>query len=203
MLLLILHFVQAGGLSCFLSFYDALFCYLKLISLTFWWPKKSLDGDYSGQYIYWSKTLVYIHDMPGLTKKGIKRMDSLCKSDGNVQQFLDRPIIHQLLELCFHTIPSSVYALIVSALTFESSHQLLKAIVSKHNAAEFFLRAVKQTFRQYWIRRISNLWCLHSFSSIYISALVHAFSTKLLFGSDFNLLISLESNDSNMLQEWV
>ena len=75
--------------------------------------------------------------------------------------YIDRPNIHRLIELVFHTIPLFNHLIYICELVFESSHQPLKFQLSRNNTLNSHVFAVHRNLAKDWLIRVRSLWRIY------------------------------------------
>ena len=145
----------------------ALFLFQQLRLKTFYIPVVPVDGAEEVASMDEKTGSVYIQQLQGQCVQYISLVNELCGKNARFRREVDKPNLHRLLELYFHSIPRVGHASLFRELILESGHQPLKKGFNKSNNHEPHAYAMSQVLADDWkhrlgvvclsIRDISNL----------------------------------------------
>ena len=131
----------------------------KLISLTYWWPQRGVDPPEDFNYFKQGDiSSLYTADLQELAKSYVVQVNVLCGEVEAARKRMDKPNLHRMLELYFHTLPAFGHARHFMELVLENAHQPLKRCItnSNHHNAQVF--AVTHCLGNDWQGRVSLLY---------------------------------------------
>ena len=137
---------------------EALECLNRLISLTYWWPEQGVDHPNDVACFDLTKSNnKYICSIQDLAVSYLEQVDALSVELEIARKQLDKPNLHRLLELYFHSLPAFGHAKHFTELVLENAHQPLKRCITKSNHHNAQISAVAHCLGNDWQGRISLL----------------------------------------------
>ena len=134
----------------------------RFFCLAFWYPSAIHDGEQAWRFVHGSLINSYHRALQILASNFIKSVDKFGKEYPSLASHVDRPNIHRLLELVYHTIPRFHHLAYFCELVFESSHQPLKFFLSRNHTLNSHVYSVHLILAKDWMQRIWALWSMHN-----------------------------------------
>ena len=136
---------------------EAMRCLQELIGLTYWWPKVGRDSPGDVSFFYEDNKAGYFAKLQSLACSYVLKANDLCTRMQLAMSHLDKPNLHRLLELYFHTLPGFGHARHVTELVLENAHQPLKRCMIRSNHKDAQVTSVEHCLGDDWQRRVSLL----------------------------------------------
>ena len=158
----------------------------RFFSTAFWWPTPNNDGVKAWNFVHGSRINSYHRSLQVLASNFIKSADRFIRSFPHLACHIDRPNMHRILELAYHTIPLYNHIRFICELVFESSHQPLKFYLSRNHSLNSHIYAVQLVLAKDWMVRLWSLWTLYRDNSESKAHKHYAFTglLRLLFGEE-------------------
>jgi len=129
----------------------------RFYTLAFWWPSLRNNGEIvpgSGMKPHHSALQV-------LAANFVKSVENFSKLYPSLGTYVDRPNIHRVLELVYHTITAFNHVGFVCELVFESAHQPLKFFLSRNHTLNSHVYSVQLILAKDWLIRVWSLWSIY------------------------------------------
>lgn len=189
-------------------------CFADLVSSVYWSPKPGTDGSAATDILESGGKGDFITSIMTKAKHYVSTVHEVCVSHPNLGEELDKPNLHRILELAFHTIPVFGCARNVSEMTFEGAHQPLKRVLERTTHHEAHVSAVNHSLCHDWCTRIAAARDIFLSSSVSCNTRQMATRAlcRLFGGASFNdmdssdtesrgFVKSLEENIASVLKE--
>ena len=135
----------------------ALFSFQDLFFSMFHVPIESIDGAAAVDALDGKAWHNYLHQMQQLATNYVDEVDGLCRHVFQVRGEIDKPNIHRLLELMYHSLPRLGHASVFQELVLESGHQPLKRGIARSNNHSPYLHAMVRFISVDWKRRLGDV----------------------------------------------
>ena len=150
--------LQALGLLDVLPSKRLLLNLHRFFTLAFWSPSLQHDGEQAWTFVHGDKMDSYHRALQILAANFIKSVEKFAQSYPTLSTHVDRPNIHRLMELVYHTIPMMNHISYVCELVFESAHQPLKFFLSRNHTLNSHVYSVQLILAKDWLIRLWSLW---------------------------------------------
>ena len=128
----------------------------RLISLTYWWPKRHLDEVAAIKFVHKRKSK-YLPQLKQMSNEYVSSVDRFCTTSEIGKTKLDKLNLHRLVELYEHSIPAFGHVREFMELIFESAHQPLKRSIARSNNRDAHIFATEQCVGNDWHGSIGSL----------------------------------------------
>ena len=124
------------------------------------WPKVEVSGRGTPNWAFSSKRdqLEYHHCIAQLAVKFSDAARTVHFENPELGCLMDKPVLHRLAELAFHTVPTNGHALLCSELVLEHTHTVFKQWLQNNTHADVHLTAVEKAVGRDWLWRLSVLY---------------------------------------------
>ena len=102
----------------------------------------------------------YISTLQDKATSFVRKINWLCKRHPETRKVVDKPNVHRVLELYFHSIPRFGHVSLIQELLLEGGHQPLKRGISRSNQHAPHIHAMTRVLADDWMRRIGEAVCL-------------------------------------------
>lgn len=138
----------------FLSVMDKL---QKIIAYTYWWSELEIDGEQCVEFLIGNYRGDYINELRLLSKDYIRSVNALCTESDLARNFMDKPVLHLLIEICEVSLPALSHCRKFMEIVFDAVHKPLKRCISKSNHKNCHILAVKHCIYNDWQCRVAAL----------------------------------------------
>jgi len=161
----------------------------RFVSMAFWWTSADCDGSTAWKFIHGDGMCLYHKSLQLFAINFVKSVQKFHTHFPDLSHHVDRPNVHRLLELAFHTIPLFNHILYVCELVFESAHQPLKFYLSRNHGLGSHVYAVQNILAKDWLIRLWSLWKIYMDESESKDSRYHALLGlgRLLGGDDIDI----------------
>ena len=109
----------------------------------------------------WGKHGSIHRSLQVLAANFVKSVDKFVRSNPELACHIDRPNVHRMMELAYHTIPLLNHISYFCELVFESAHQPLKFYLSLNHTLRSHIYAVQLVLAKDWLICLWSLWTIH------------------------------------------
>lgn len=170
--------------------------FLKLVALSYWWPKNENYRPKLYKYIHGSHSKLYFKDLQDLFKLSVKNMAEICCIFSYARKLLGQQKIHRLMALYVHIVPLNEHAVFVFSLTIKENHYHLQFAILKCLSASNHQFDVHQLRSKDWFLSMYEVHKLASISDASVAKYSKIVLRWLLFGFD-ELSCDLDIASSN------
>ena len=133
-----------------------LYMFRKLYVWTTFVPQEALDGRARVQAMEGSSLSFHIQSLQRMVTKYVRRVNLLCRYGQDVRKAIDKPNIHRLVELYYHSIPRFGHVSLFQELVLEGGHQPLKKGIQRSNNHNPHLHAMTRHLADDWMKRVGD-----------------------------------------------
>ena len=135
----------------------------RLCSILYKWPNAQVTG-HGTRPLHFNKRkdqLQHEHEVADRARQFMESVRHVHREDPSIGKVMDKPVMHRLLELVTHTIPTYGHARMCSELVLEQTHQTFKTWLCNNTHSNVHISAVDRAIGKDWMRRVAvlfNIW---------------------------------------------
>ena len=127
-------------------------------------PREPVDGAEAVNNFDGAKWHQYLSIVQRKATNYVNVINGLCMRSAIMRKFVDKPNIHRLLELCYHSLPRFGHVTLFEELVLEGGHQDLKKAISRSNNHSPHTQAMARFIADEWKRRLGDI--VHEISDV-------------------------------------
>ena len=136
-----------------------LYAFRDLQFATTYMPIETVDGQGAVDGMEEARWATYMGNLQEKATSYVRLVNWLCMRNPVVKREVDKPNVHRLLELYFHSIPRLGHVAMFQELILEGGHQPLKRGIERSNKRAPHIHAMMRMLADDWIRRIGETAC--------------------------------------------
>lgn len=125
-----------------------------LMSAAYWWPRVSVDGPMAMPYTGEGGNSRHVAELKKAVTDYVSKLHDARTHFREETAVLDKPNVHRVVELFFHTVPMFGHIGNVCEMSLESYHQVLKCGLRNNTHSDKHITAVEHALSQDWQRRL-------------------------------------------------
>lgn len=131
----------------------------EVMAIMYRWPKKEVEGMGCADWEFANRAdqVLYHHAVADRAVQFLHSARTEYTVDQEIGKYLDKPIVHRLLEIVMHTIPLYGHARICSEMILEHTHQQFKSWLQRNTHCDAHITATEKAVSKDWLWRISSL----------------------------------------------
>lgn len=130
----------------------------ELVSLSFLCQMENIDDTNMVQWVKGRSSNSYHLSLQRLAARFLKVVNTFClSSEVSCARRIEKPNIHRLLELVYHTVPQSHHAKFVAEMVLDSFHQQFKSTLTRNSSKIAHVSAMYMCLSNDWFTRLSEI----------------------------------------------